>query len=393
MLLVSDLLGLEDKPALVSPPVLALASFFDGKKRAREVQAELAKENATLSESEIQDVADQLDKLGLLETAAANETRARALEEFRNSPVRKQPFRGLPDNPLDMAALLNGFSSAPKGPGDWPNGNPSGKPPLGLLCPHIDFARGGPLYAWSYRELARRPPPDVIVALGVAHLPPNSPWAFTRKAYETPFGPLPVAEDLYRDITESLWYDPVVDEWAHAKEHSLEFQALWLKHLWREKTPKWVPLLCSSYERYCVNAPPSSVPTVENAIQRIGDVLAARAKKGQSVLVLAGVDLSHVGRRFGDGMEITDELKKKIESFDRQSLEKALALDADGFFLQGTGENAWRKVCGLSAIYTSLRWIKSLAGGARVKSSLLAYDMAPDPAGGEVSFASAVFET
>jgi AmmeMemoRadiSam system protein B len=260
-----------------------------------------------------------------------------------------------------------------------------------LAAPHIDFARGGQIYAAAYGELARRRPPDVVVALGVAHHSPRSPWVTTRKAYETPFGPMMVDADLHDRIAARLWYDTREEEWVHAKEHSLEFQALWLKYLWRDKTPPWVPILCSSFEPYCEDRPPSVVPTVEKALSDIGDLLAEERRKGRRVMILAGVDLAHVGRRFGDEMDVDDALKKKVETLDRESLDKALAGDADGFFLAGVGENAWRKVCGLSALYTALRWTRAVAGGP-LSGMLLGYDQKPDPAGGIVSFAGAVFD-
>src|ERR1019366_5722870 len=98
-----------------------------------------------------------------------------------------------------------------------------------------------------------------------------------------------VSGELYDEIAGALWYDPRADEWVHRKEHSLEFQALWLKFLWRDKTPPWVPILCSSFERFCPDKPPSSVATIDAALRKIGEGLARRAKT-QRILILAGVD-------------------------------------------------------------------------------------------------------
>jgi MEMO1 family protein len=393
LFLLSDAAGLEDKSFVVSLPVVLVASLFDGRRRARDVSLELAKQNVTLAEAEIQSVADQLEKAGLLETEAVEEGRRRALESFRASSVRpvRVQARGLPEDPLALGAFLNRFYADAKGPGRSP-GAAEAACPLGVVSPHIDFFRGGPAYAWAYLSLAEAAPPDVIVAVGVAHRSPPSPWVMTRKSYETPFGPLAVDEGLYDEVRSALWYDPTDDEWVHAKEHSLEFQALWLKHLWRDKTPAWVPILCSAFDAFCPDRPPSSVETVEGALRRVGEALRRRREKGQKILILAGVDLAHVGRRFGDETDVTPELEQRVERLDRASLEKALRLDADGFFLDGVGENAWRKVCGLSALYTALRWIKeSSPSAAAPAGKLLAYDKAPDPAGGIVSFASAVY--
>lgn len=394
LVVLSDALGLDLQSVVVSPPVVMIAALFDGKKKAADIRAEIVKHKIVLTEAEIQGIADQLSQFGLLETPKVQELRKERLDRFKNSPVRHfiPAQRGLPENPLDISVFLGKFYEDPKGPGPLLSIKEFAAPPIGVVAPHIDFFRGGPLYAWSYGELAKRQPPDVIVSLGVAHISPRSPWVMTKKSYATPFGAVEVDESLYEDIRQKLWYDPLEEEWVHAKEHSLEFQALWLKYIWRDKTPKWVPLLCSSFERFSNDKSPSTVESVEKALKEIGGLLAERAKKGQKIMVLAGIDLAHVGPKFGDDMEVTDDLKKKIEDLDRASLENALKMDPDKFFLAGVGDNAWRKVCGLSALYTSLRWMKALNNDSPLQGKLLAYDQQPDPAGGIVSFCSALFD-
>jgi len=385
--------GIAKEVLALSPAGMALAALLDGRRTAETLQAELSKRmKVVLSAAKIRELVEQLEKGRFLETADVQGERKRILDEFFSSPVRKAVLKGAyPENQLELAAHLGKFLRDGKGPGKQLAESPSILvPPIGLMCPHIDLDRGGPAYAWSYQALSESPPPDLIVAVGVAHASPNSPWVMTRKDYETPYGPMQTGPDLYEDIRNQLWYDPRDDEWVHRKEHSLEYQALWLKFLWREKTPPWVPILTSSFERFSSDKAPSSVATVEDALTKIGAKLAERAKS-QRILVLAAVDLAHVGPKFGDDLEPNQELGDKIEAADRKTLERATALDADGFYLSGIGEGGWRKLCGLSALYTSLRWIKALSGEKPAEGTLLSYGQAPDPMGGIVSFASAVF--
>jgi AmmeMemoRadiSam system protein B len=213
---------------------------------------------------------------------------------------------------------------------------------------------------------------------------------FTPKSYETPFGPMEVEDDLYQKLSSRVWYEPRADEWVHKHEHSLEFQAVWLKYLWREKAPKWIPILVSSFERFSPQEAPSGIPTIEKALKDLGDVLKAELAKGRTVTIISGIDLAHVGPRFGDDLEITPDLEKKIEAEDRKSLIDAMALDADGFYKSVVADGHWRKVCGLSALYTGLRLMKMI--GASEPGRLLSYGQAPDPAGGLVSFASAIYD-
>lgn len=393
MFLMRDHEGLSDPPVALSPSGMTIAILLNGSHTAGDLRALIAKQTGSLLNiSEIQGLVSQLDKARLLETPEIQSERRKILEDFLADPRRKAVLKGAyPENTLELAGFLGKFFQDSRGPGKpLPDRPLQAAPPLGLISPHIDLQRGGPAYAWAYRALADSPPPDVIVSLGVAHAGPNSPWVMTQKAYETPYGPMAVDGDLYNDIAGRLWYDPRADEWVHRREHSLEFQALWLKFLWREKTPSWVPILCSSFERFCPDQAPSTVATVEDAINQIGARLAQKGKE-RRILILAGVDLAHVGRHFGDDLEITPELQKRIEDEDRKTLDHALRLEADPYYLSAIAGDHWRKICGLSALYTSLRWIKALGGDNPSRGRLLSYGQAPDPNGGVVSFASAIY--
>ena len=388
-----DLEELSDQPLALSGGGMLLASLLNGQRTAEQVRDVLReKTGAAIETSVVLDLAAALDEAGYLETPAVAEKRKKALETFKASGRRPAAFAGpsYAAEPLALAGELGKFFTSDKGPGKEKASGSLRASPLGLVAPHIDFARGGPAYAWAYQELSERRPPDVIVALGVAHVSPDSPWTFTPKNYETPFGAMEVDSELYDDLARKVWYDPRADEWTHKNEHSLEFQAVWLRYLWGEKTPPWVPILVSSFERFSSDAAPSGVPTVEKALKDLGAVVRAHQDKGRRVMVLCGVDLAHVGRRFGDELDVTPELEKRIEDEDRKSLVNALSLDADGFYRSGVADGRWRKVCGLSALYTCLRLIKALRGAQ--PGRLLAYGQAPDPAGGVVSFASALFD-
>lgn len=393
MFALHDPEGIAKKTVALSPAGMALATIFDGRHTAEDIRTFLRERmKVELTLEQILSIALELEKEDLLETEKVFLARKRILDEFLKSPVRKATLAGsgYPEKPSEVSSLFAKLMvEDPAGPKKPVPEKPVRKaPPVGLVAPHIDFERGGPVYAKSYQALSECPPPDLVVALGVAHASPDSPWTLTRKDYDTPYGPMKTSPELYRDFKDLLWYDPAADEWVHRREHSLEFQALWLKSLWGEKAPPWLPVLVSSFERFCTDKAPSSIETVEKALSTLGTRLAKRAKR-QRLMILAGVDLAHVGPKFGDELELTPELRKKIEAEDRATLAKALALDADGFYLSGAGEGSWRHLCGLSALYTAVRWMKAL--GAE-PGTLLGYAQGDDPQGGVVSFASALFE-
>ncbi|MBI5882957.1 MAG: AmmeMemoRadiSam system protein B [Elusimicrobia bacterium] len=393
MFLLRDLEGLTQKSAALAPGGMLIASLMDGKRTALEIAALFAKSTgAELKADLVAKLAAELSDADLLETPRTARLRRQALQEFKDSGTRKAWHQG-PAYPADVLELAKSFGEHlrdPKGPGKDLAPEPTAPAALGLFAPHIDFSRGGPSYAWAYQALSETRPPDAVVALGVSHMAPKSPWVLTRKSYETPHGPLAVDMGLYDDLRKALWYDPLEDEWVHRMEHSLEFQAVWLKHLWRDKAPAWVPILVSSFERFCPDRPPSCIPTVEGALVRIGEVLKARADSGARILILAGVDLAHVGPRFGDSENPTPEAEARIEAEDRSSLGLALSLKADEFYLSVVKDGNKRRVCGLSAVYTALRWMSAVSGG-KASGRLLSYGQAPDPMGGIVSYSAAIF--
>ncbi|MBI5624941.1 MAG: AmmeMemoRadiSam system protein B [Elusimicrobia bacterium] len=393
MFLLRDPEGITPKGVALAPGGMLIASFLDGKRTAADVAELFAKNTGNILKPElVTQLAAELANADLLETPHTAQMRRKALQEFKDSPVRKAFHQGTA-YPADVLELAKSFGDAlrgPKGPGAELAAEPEAGPALGLIAPHIDFSRGGPVYAWAYQALSRTRPPDIVVALGVSHVGPNAPWVLTRKSFETPYGPMLLHEGVYEDVRKNLWYDPLEEEWVHRMEHSLEFQAVWLKHLWRDQAPAWVPILVSSFERFCPDRPPSGVATVEGAIAGIGAALKARADAGARILVLAGVDLAHVGPRFGDKEMPGPEGEARIEKEDRASLDLALALKADEFYLSVVKDGDWRKVCGLSAVYTACRWMSALSGG-KASGKLLSYGQAPDPMGGLVSFAAAIF--
>ena len=391
--LLRDQEGLSPDPLAVTLPGFMVAILLDGRNSVQDIQSAFAKNTGQIIKAEeVEGMVAQLDQAHLLETPALKKKRADVMSAFENNPLRSMAHvkSGYPDQPLELATFLGKFFQDPKGPGKQMISSPAKPAPVALFAPHIDFYRGGPAYAWAYQALSETAPPDLIVGLGVAHMSPPSPWVLTAKNYATPYGPMPLSQALYDDFKSSLWYDVSSDQWTHRTEHSLEFQALWLKYLWREKTPPWLPVLCSSFDAFCVDRAPSKIDSIETGIKKIGEKLLARQAAGQKILILAGVDLAHVGPRFGDQEKLGSDLEKRVEAEDRKSLELAMAGDADAFFLSVMEKDHWRKWCGLSAIYTALRLGKMLAPDS-FKGQMLSYGQAADPSGGLVSFVSAVY--
>jgi hypothetical protein len=396
VIMLRDLEGIAEQSLVISMGAFLIAMMLDGKSNGTEVCQRFLKETgSSIEEEQVKKLVEQLQSAHFLETPQLQERRHQILTEFRTSPIRKARMSGVgyPSNPVELAGFMGKFFQDAKGPRKEVLATPiKNNPPLALFSPHIDLDRGGPAYAWAYQALSECPPPDLIVALGVAHMGPNSPWVMTPKSYETPYGLMEVDQTAFEEFNQSLWYDVRDDEWVHRLEHSLEFQALWLRYLWKNQTPKWIPILCSSFDRFCPDQSPRSVATIEEGLQKMGRVLKSRIDSGKRVTILAAVDLAHVGPRFGDKEKVDDAVKEKVKKEDLESIQLAMAGDADGFYMSCVQNGHWRKICGLSSIYTALRLMREMDPSKEVKGEMLTYDQSEDPLGGLVSFASFLYE-
>jgi len=385
LILLKDNEGITNQVLVMPVETIALIQFFDRQNSIKDIQNQILKlTNHLVSEYEIIEFVKQLEQANFLENEKVNEIRKKLYEEFKNSSVRKAIHKEVsyPENILELSSFMAKFLKIEEI--KFPT-----QTIIGAISPHIDLIRGGSVYAKTYSELQKSVIPDIVIAFGVSHKGGVSPFIFTKKEYETPYGNIQVDNDLYMKFKEVLWYEPDEEEFFHKDEHSLELQALWLKYIWRDKTPKWLPILVTDFERFCEKNPPSKIEYIEKFFSSAEIILKELLNQNKKVLILAGVDFSHVGPRFGDDIEITPEIKKTIEEYDKKILNLALELKADEFFLSVAETENETNICGLSATYSALRFIKSINQNA--KGKLLDYSQADDPFGGFVSFASVVF--
>jgi AmmeMemoRadiSam system protein B len=370
---------------LLPAALLEVVSLLDGEHAVVDIQAAVMRRHGELVTRErIEGLVQSLDEQGFMDTPAFAARREAADRAFRESPTRPASHAGAAyaDEPEALRSAVDGFFAPPDGPGPI-NGAATGQPVRGLIAPHIDFHRGGPAYAWAYRDLAERGDADVFVVFGTCHAGMADPFALTRKPFETPLGPVPVERDFVDALAARAGQDCFASELAHRNEHSVEFQAVFLRYLYagrREVTV--VPILASFvHEALYLGRAPEEDPRVPRFLEALA---ATVATCGRRVAFIAGADLAHVGPRFGDPEPVSPADLARIEAEDRAMLGAVEAGDAAAFFESARRDGDRRRVCGLSPIYALLR----ATGGA--PGTLRRYGQWPDPAG-VVSFASVVF--
>jgi len=254
----------------------------------------------------------------------------------------------------------------------------------GVVAPHIDYHRGGPAYAWAYRELAERSDADLFVIFGTCHAGMEHPFALTRKAYASPLGDAPVDRDFVESLAGRARQDCFGSELAHRIEHSIELQAVFLRYLFAGRRDiHIVPVLTSfAHEALHRGKRPDDDLRVPRFLDALADTIAA---SGRRVALIAGADLAHVGPRFGDPEPVGAPELARIEREDTVMLESVAAGDPDEFFESVASDGDRRRICGYSPIYALLRSLGATTG------SVKRYGQWPDP-NGVVSFASVVFE-
>jgi AmmeMemoRadiSam system protein B len=226
------------------------------------------------------------------------------------------------------------------------------------------------------------PDPLRVVVYGTGHSLLGEGVALTRKRFETPFGTLACDTAFVDAVAERLGERAWHGELAHRHEHSIEFQAIYLKRRFGDRPLRLVPILCGGFhELLASGGAPHDHGAFEALIAAVQD--AERTLGGPTVHV-AAVDLSHVGPRFGDPA-VDERVRGEIEAHDRAALEAATRGDADGWYQSIAAHEDSTRICGWGATYAMLRCADPGTG------RLLSYLQSAEESGSLVSIASMVW--
>lgn len=376
--------GIVPEQLLLTPLAFFIACQFNGQNGITDIQYAFARQfgGQILSSADVQQVVEMLDQHGFLQTERFFARRQQVEDTFIASDIRPAYLAGAsyPGHPQQLRTFLDTFFTHQAGPGTHPEGPaPHDQPARCLIAPHIDFQRGGHAYAHGYLAFSKRGRPQTVFIFGVAHASPPVPFILTQKDYETPFGVLKTDRTIVRQLAAVCDWNPYAHEMVHRTEHSIEFQAVMLAYLYGPSV-RIVPILCGFFGPEL--APETPIPErVTNFLTACRAIIASAP--GQ-YCVIAGADLAHVGRRFGDAFDVNDTVINTVAARDQEDLQYVTAGHADRFYQSVMQDQNQRRVCGLNCIYAAL---KSLDGSI-TEGQLLHYDYAHDPAGGIVSFAN-----
>jgi AmmeMemoRadiSam system protein B len=374
-----DPAGFTDQIAVLPGPLLDLVSLFDGEHPVKGIREILLRRHGEApSVEQIAALVERLDDAGFLDSERFRARRRATDDAFRQSAVRPAAHAGgaYAGEAAALREQIAGFF-APDRSGTRP-GTLSA-----LIAPRIDFHRGGPTYGSAYQEVLDRSDADLYVILGTCHAGMSDPFAVTLKPYDTPLGPVGVDRDFYEALAGRAGQDLLASEPAHRAEHSIEFQAVMLQSLLGGRRPFTILPVLASYlhEAVWAGTEPEADPRVPRFLDALREAVAASSRR---VCLVAGVDLAHVGPRFGDPDPNTEASLAIVEREDRAMLESVVAGDARGFFARVAADRDARRICGLSPIYSLLRVLPEAPG------RLIEYRQWPDPEGA-VTFCAVSF--
>jgi AmmeMemoRadiSam system protein B len=359
-------------PAHLAPVV----GRFDGHRTAAEIAEEAGRATGRpVAVGLVEQLASELDAAYLLDTPRFRALRRDVVRTFAEAPVRPAVHAGgaYHDDPAALTRYIEEecLARAPA--------RPRARTLVGLCAPHMDLWRAPVGYGHAYRALAAGLDEgvDTFVLLGTSHAPMRRPFAVCAKTFATPLGALEPDHDAVRALAAQSRFDVREDEYLHKTEHSLEFQAVFLRHALgpRASGAKIVPVLCGLGDAQARRRDPAHDEEAESFLAALRRVVGERAGR---VLVVAGADLAHVGPRFGDPRPLDGDGRDRLRTRDEESLDLAVGLDPKGFFRQVAADLGSRRVCGLGPIYTMLR----LLSGAR--GERLHYEQHVDPEEGSI---------
>jgi AmmeMemoRadiSam system protein B len=204
------------------------------------------------------------------------------------------------------------------------------------------------------------------VVIGTSHYGAPDRFGLTRKRFLTPFGAAQTDATLVNELEAAAPNAVRMEDYCHAVEHSIEFQIVFLQHLYGADV-RVLPILCGPFIKSIYQG---CMPEDNLEIARFFDALGnIAARESHRLFWVLGVDMAHIGQRYGDPLRASANLGEMlaVEQRDRQRIQRINEGDAAGYWSLVQHAHDDLKWCGASPIYT---FMKALPG---LRSSLLDY--------------------
>ncbi len=345
---------------LILPPLLAAGlDCFDGEQTILDLQAHLSRLTKQLVPQE--------PLIGLLNALRINgylvSEEFMALRETRHKEFARKPTRtpahagsGYPDEANALRKTFDGYLQA--------GSSPSPSSLIGLAAPHVSPFGGVDCYAAAYNQLRAAKESvrnKTIILLGTSHYGQPERFGLTRKPFVTPYGRIEPDLKFINRLAQAAGESVMMEDYCHAIEHSLEFQAVFLQHV-LGKEFKIVPILCGPFAKALHEG---EAPERDDHVYRFFDALGELGVLHRDELFwVLGIDLAHIGRRYGDNIQarVNEGTMLDVAELDHARLTHACAGDAEEFFELVRPAGDQLKWCGFSPLYTFMQVLPEARG-------------------------------
>ncbi len=373
---------------LIPPAWVPVLSCLDGNHSELDAQAMLVRHRggSLVFSDDLREFVDLLRSRGFLETEEFFAIQERRHAEFRASAERMPVLAGgaYPDDPRLLTETFD--PKFEEGVAAKELGGRNGRC-VGLAAPHVSPDGGWDCYAAAYRLVDPSLAKKTFVILGTSHYGEPGKFGLTRKPFVTPLGSAAVDEELVELLAREAPGLVTMEDYCHAIEHSIEFQVVFLQY--RLAAPVTIlPILCGPLGG---SGQDGAETDWRGPLQPFIDALTEACKtRTDSLFWLLGIDLAHMGKRYGDDMavQVGDGSMAEVGLRDRERLERVCAGDPTGFVelvQPATDELKW---CGFSPLYT---FMASLQPVAPVEARVLHYQQWNIDPQSVVSFAGLEF--
>jgi AmmeMemoRadiSam system protein B len=347
-LLIRDAFRYSDATLIVPPALVECLRCFDGETSELELRQELVRITGDLQVGDLQkSIVETLAASGFLEDEVYDRLREQRHRQFAAEPTREPTHAGsaYPEDPEALRRTLK----------EWMAGAVDGAGSLmGIAAPHVSPEGGLESYRAAYGALKPEYKDRTFVVLGTSHYGQPERFGLTRKPFATPLGVSPVDLPLVETLVAGAGDAILMEDYCHSIEHSIEFQVLFLQHVYGPDI-RILPILCGSYGRsiYEGGAPEDD----ENVRRFLGELGDLAAREGDRLFWVLGIDMAHMGRRYGDRFAaLADEGEMaQVAARDRLRIDRVNAGDAAGFWELVQENRDDLKWCGSSPLYTFLK--------------------------------------
>lgn len=398
LLSLNDPLRLTDQAMLINHRQASVLALCDGTRDLQALITDLgARYGLHILMPEMEKLLRELDENLLLEGPRFQEACQRALVSYQGAPYRRPALAGAvyPAEAAGLQRSLDEFCAQAPPPDISTRSTSRPGEIVGVLTPHIDYARGHQVYAGVWQQtIPSLRDYELIVVLGTDHAGGAGKLTLTRQHYATPWGTLPtdleVVEALIRGQGEGA---ALAEELHHVREHSIELALVWLHYALQRgigfplpgsAVPPVVPILCGHMGSFIRN---QESPESHRPFTMLLETLRFTMERRRTLVIASG-DLAHVGPAFGDDAPLGAQGRAQLRADDASSLDAIRHSDATAFFQGLQADEDRRRVCGLTPIYLAMQLL-----GGNVSGDVTDYAQCPaDIDGGSlVSIAGAVW--